>query len=74
MKKTTTDLMKIAVGIAILLAFLFINGAVIFIPELSDNSLAHLLIGEVMGALITLVSFYYGSSKSSQDKDKKVIK
>ena len=53
------------------IAFLVVVVAVIINPDLSDNTLLIHIIGLIEGALLTAYNFFFGSSKSSQDKDKK---
>lgn len=66
-----SDLMKIMVGLTVLAVF----GVVVLklishkIPVENREIVIH-IVGMVEGALSILVSFYFGSSKGSQNKDK----
>jgi len=62
--------MKLVAGGVILAAFMFIVISAVFKQELAENSLVIHVVGVIEGSVVTIVSFYYGSSKSSQDKDK----
>ena len=74
MKKLSENTIKLIVGGIVLASFLFIVIAAIFKKELAENNLIVHIVGVIEGAVVTIVAFYFGSSKSSQDKDKKVIK
>ena len=71
MKNLSDNTIKLIVGGIVLSAFLFIVIAAIFKQELAENNLIIHIVGVVEGAVVTIVAFYFGSSKSSQDKDKK---
>ena len=71
---TTRDWMKIAVGGTILGMFIFMCISIVFIPHLHDNPLVAHILGVVEGALATVYSFYYGTSKSSEDKTRMLTK
>lgn len=70
MKKITENTVKLIVGGVVLSAFLFIVIAAVFKKELAENNLIIHIVGVIEGAVVTIVAFYFGSSKSSQDKDK----
>lgn len=70
MKKITQNGMKLIVGCSVLIFFAFLIVSAVFKPELQENKLIIHLAGILEGALMTVVAFFYGSSKSSQDKDK----
>lgn len=64
-----TDWMKTIVGITFLSVFSF---TVVYIlkyavPE-SNKEIAHFMMGEISGVALTIASYYFGSSKGSQDK------
>lgn len=65
------DLMFHAVGISCLSAFIFMLGTLTFrvIPPENREILIHIL-GIIEGAVMTLVAYYFGTSKSSSDKTK----
>jgi membrane protein CcdC involved in cytochrome C biogenesis len=64
------DIMKSIVGLTILIVFSVLVMKVIHeeIPDNNREIVIHIL-GIVEGALMALVTFYYGSSKGSQKKD-----
>ena len=63
------DTIKTSVSFAIIISFLMIVYALIYkvIPIENKEALIHVL-GIIEGALISIVSFYFGSSKGSQQK------
>ncbi len=63
---------KMIVGLAVIVLQFVIVFAVIFKPDLKDNPLMIHLLGVIEGALMFVVGYYFGSSKSSQDKDKRI--
>ena len=63
---------KMIVGISVLALMFLITISIIFIPSLAENKLLIHLLGIIEGALMIVVGYYFGSSKSSQDKDKKL--
>lgn len=71
------DFMHLATGVAGLGSFLFCLYAVVFIPSVENNKLFVHIIGMIEGVVIgNIFSYYYGTSKSSSDKNstlKKVI-
>ena len=73
MKKISDNTLKIIVGGIILVTFLFIVVAAVFKQELAENNLIIHIVGVIEGSVVTIVAFYFGSSKSSQDKDKNKI-
>lgn len=66
------DKMKGLIAGVLLFAFLFINVAVFTIPDVSENKLAFHLLGVVDFCMGALVNYYWGSSKGSKDKDRKI--
>jgi hypothetical protein len=68
-KTTKKDWMMALTGAIVLAAFLFLIYAVVYIqiPK-SNEALFNIMIGAVMGSAGTVVAYYYGSSKGSQDK------
>lgn len=69
MKKITDNVIKFIVGGVVLSSFLFIVVSAVFKPELAENNLIIHIVGLIEGSVVTIVAFYFGSSKSSQDKD-----
>ena len=67
---TTKDKMKVAVGVTTLALVVTVVLAVIFMPAISENPLVAHIIGIVEGAFLTMLNFYWGTSKSSEDKTK----
>ena len=66
------DWMMYATGLAGLLSFLVIIYAVIWVDSTQDNELFIHLMGLVEGVAVSnLFSYYFGTSKSSRDKDKR---
>lgn len=62
------DFMMILSGLVGLSCFGLIVYAVLF-TALPENALVHQLIGMVEGVAVSIMSYYYGSSKGSKDKD-----
>lgn len=64
------DIIKTASAFTIMLCLLMIVWALIklAIPIENKEALIHVL-GIIEGAMISVISFYFGSSKSSQKKD-----
>lgn len=72
--KAKNTLMLIT-GLCILGAFLYLIYSVVNKPIFEANRDAfNILLGAVMGSSATLVTFYFGSSKSSSDKNELLIK
>ena len=68
-RKTRNALMLIT-GIVMLAAFLVIIYATLRIPIPDANRSAFdILLGAIMGSTGTIVTYYFGSSKSSADKN-----
>lgn len=66
-----TDWLMYLTGIVGLASFVTIILAVIFIPEMKDNDLFIHLMGMIEGVVISnLFAYYFGTSKSSADKNK----
>ena len=65
---TTKDKMKIVTGMTILAVFVFVIIAIVMKPSLAENTLITHILGIIEGATIIIVSYYFGTSKSSQDK------
>jgi hypothetical protein len=69
-QKRTRNALMLITGISVLSAFLFLIYALLRIPIPEPNRSAFdIIIGAVMGAVTTLVAYYFGSSKSSNDKN-----
>jgi len=62
------DWMMPVVGIVVLLFTSFTIYA-IFYTELKNGELPHFIAGEILGFASSLVFYYYGTSKSSSDKN-----
>lgn len=69
--KMTEQHIKMIVGLSVIALMFVVTLSIIYIPELSENKLLIHLLGIVEGALMIVVGYYFGSSKSSQDKDKR---
>jgi hypothetical protein len=57
----------ITAGMFILIIFLLLNR-----PEMRD--LISMAIGALVGSFVTVVGYFFGSSKGSQEKDKRINK
>ncbi|MHA1123746.1 MAG: hypothetical protein ACTSPC_13195 [Candidatus Heimdallarchaeota archaeon] len=68
--KLNDDIVKLFLVIANVAMVCVIIFAVVNNPELKDNTLLIHIIGVVEGAYLANNNFFFGSSKSSQDKDK----
>jgi hypothetical protein len=69
-----TDWMMYVVGLVGLGLLVFIVMAVVFMPELSENLLLTHILGIVEGVCTSIFFYYFGSSKSSADKNKIIDK
>jgi amino acid transporter len=67
------DVIKTLASITVLVAFLVVLYALIFkiIPPENKEALINIL-GIIEGAVMAIISFYFGSSKSSQAKDEHI--
>lgn len=68
-KTGRSDWMKNVVGIFVMILVSSVCYAVFFM-KLENSELAHFIAGEIVGFGASLVFYYFGSSKSSSDKDK----
>lgn len=69
------DFMFLATGVSGLASFLFVVYAVVYIPKVVDNPLFIHLMGMIEGVVIgNIFAYYYGTSKSSSDKNKFINK
>ncbi len=68
--KLNENTMKLIVGISSVILMFLISIAIIFIPELQENKLMIHLLAVVESVLMLVVGYYFGSSKSSTDKNK----
>ena len=69
------DFMFLATGVSGLASFMFVVYAVVYIPEVADNPLFIHLMGMIEGVVIgNIFAYYYGTSKSSSDKNKLIGK
>lgn len=70
-KSDGTDWLMYATGVTGLASFIVMVFAVIWIPSVRDNDLFVHLMGIIEGVVITsLFAYYFGSSKSSSDKNR----
>lgn len=58
----------------VLLLMSLIVIAIIFKPEIEDNTLVAHILGIFEGALLVLLNFYYGTSDGSKEKTKMLNK
>ncbi len=64
-----TDWMKTIVGLVFLLVFSFTVVYVLKKPVPEGNKeIVHFMMGEISGVALTIASYYFGSSKGSQEK------
>jgi len=69
-KAGQTDWMMIAVGSVGLISYLFMLVSVVFIPSTQDNPLFIHIMGMIEGVVLgNMFGYYYGTSKSSSDKN-----
>lgn len=71
-KTGKSDFMMIVTGLVGLGSFIFIIYAVVYIPTVLENKMFIHLLGMVEGVAMGLFAYYYGTSKSSKDKDNKL--
>jgi ABC-type Mn2+/Zn2+ transport system permease subunit len=63
------DWMKTIVGLVFLSVFSFSAIYILKMPVPEGNrEIAHFMLGEIAGVALTIASYYFGSSKGSQDK------
>jgi hypothetical protein len=69
------DLMFYLTGIVCLASFIMVVYAILYqsVPEANKELFIH-LVGLVEGAVLTIIAYYYGTSKSSSDKTKMLAK
>ena len=68
-KTGSTDWLMLSSGFTALGSFLLIVFAVIFLP-MENSSLFHQLMGIVEGVALTIFAYYFGTSKSTVEKEK----
>lgn len=69
------DLMFYLTGIVCLATFILIVVAIVYKSVPADNKELFIhLVGLVEGAVLTIIAYYYGTSKSSKDKTKMLAK
>lgn len=69
------DTMKTIVGIVFISIFAFTVVYILKTPVPKDNTeIAHFMMGEVSGVALTIASYYFGSSKGSQEKSTAINK
>lgn len=72
-KAGKSDWMMVLTGIVGLVSFMFMIYAVVYIESVRENDLFVHLLGMVEGVVISnIFAYYYGTSKSSKDKDAKL--
>ncbi|MGB4971499.1 MAG: hypothetical protein WBO32_02510 [Cyclobacteriaceae bacterium] len=70
-KTGKTDHLMYVAGYTALLTFILMVVSVIFLSnQVSDNALFHQLMGIIEGVALTVFGYYFGTSKSSSDKNK----
>lgn len=70
-----TDWMKTYVGISFVNVFIFLVVWLITRPIPKENTeILHFVAGEVSGVALAIASYYFGSSKGSQDKAETIKK
>lgn len=70
-KTGKTDWLMYATGCAGLGSFCIIVYAVVF-GEVKESAMMHQMIGLIEGVALTIFAYYFGTSKSSKDKDEKI--
>jgi len=68
------DWIKISIVTTVLLLMALIVIAIIFKPEIEENTLVAHILGIFEGALLVLLNFYYGTSDGSKEKTKMLNK
>jgi hypothetical protein len=68
-KTGRTDWLMYAAGVTALGTFILMVIAVIFIKEVTHNPLFHQLMGIIEGVALTVFAYYFGTSKSSSEKN-----
>lgn len=63
---------KMIVALSVLALMFIVTFSIVSVPSLEENKLLIHLLGVIEGALMFVVGYYFGSSKSSQDKDKRI--
>ena len=65
----TKDIYMYALGAVIVIAILSIVALLVFYPVPPENREAFLIVlGTITGSFVSVVSYFYGSSKGSSDK------
>jgi len=68
-EKIQFSTMQLVLGSIIVALFFSIIGLLFFFePPYENLQIINILIGSVCGAFVTIISYYFGSSKGSQDK------
>jgi len=66
--------MQLVFGSIVVGAFMIIIGLLFYIKPPTENvQIINILVGAICGSFITIISYYFGSSKSSKDKDEQII-
>lgn len=73
MKPLNADGLKIAAGVVVLLAFLFLVYAAVF-RDIEGREIVVLLIGIVTGNMGTMFNYFFGSTKESGEKTRMMAK
>lgn len=69
------DLMKTIVGLVFISVFAFTVIYILMVPVPAQNTeIAHFMMGEVSGMALGIATYYFGSSKGSQEKSATIQK
>lgn len=68
-KEVTREVMMILLGIVVVVGFFLLLNNLITneVPE-GNRDLLNIIIGALVGSFITIIAYYFGSSKGSADK------
>lgn len=70
MDKSTKDQFQYGLGAGIVLAFFIVVGLLLFHPVPAENQRAFdITLGALTGMLLTVVGYFFGSSKGSSEKN-----
>jgi hypothetical protein len=69
-----TDFMMYVAGFVGLGLFVFIVVSVVYMPQLAENKLLIHVLGIIEGVCTSIFFYYFGSSKSSSDKNRMIDK
>jgi hypothetical protein len=69
MQKITKEIYMYVLGAVVVLGIFFLVGVLMFIEMPSSNKdLLNIVIGALIGAFLSVVGYFFGSSKGSADK------